>query len=141
MDTGDSMPNTEFRRPNPLDSDTIMDATARLLAPRRALLSSILPAKKPEQKKQAAPKKAKPAKAEEPKQAGPSRPDQPKGKKPQKPAMQAPSKKTAPAPQKKQAAPRQRRRGAPPEPPRKTQPKDSTEQASLMKPYYLDMGR
>ncbi len=78
MDTGDSMPNTEFRRPNPLDSDTIMDATARLLAPRRALLSSILPAKKPEQKKQAAPKKAKPAKAEEPKQAGPSRPDQPK---------------------------------------------------------------
>ncbi len=141
MDTGDSMPNTEFRRPNPLDSDTIMDATARLLAPRRALLSSILPAKKPEQKKQAAPKKAKPAKAEEPKQAGPSRPDQPKGKKPQKPAMQAPSKKTAPAPQKKQAAPRQRRRGAPPEPPRKTQPKDSTEQVSLMKPYYLDMGR
>ena len=32
MDTGDSMPRTEFHRPNPLDSDVIMDATARLLA-------------------------------------------------------------------------------------------------------------
>ena len=35
MDTGDAMPNTEFSRPNPFDSDIIMDATARLLAPRR----------------------------------------------------------------------------------------------------------
>ena len=29
----------------------------------------------------------------------------------------------------------------PPDPPRKNQPKDSTEQASLMKPYYLDIDR
>ena len=35
---------------------------------------------------------------------------------------------------------RDRPRGAPPQP-RKNQPKDSTEQASLMKPYYLDIGR
>ena len=34
-----------------------------------------------------------------------------------------------------------RDRPMPPEPPRKNQPKDSTEQASLMKPYYPDMGR
>ena len=40
MDTGDSLPNTEFYRPNPLDSDVIMDATARLLAPRTLTLQS-----------------------------------------------------------------------------------------------------
>ncbi|MEI3140466.1 MAG: helicase-related protein [Lawsonibacter sp.] len=39
MDTGDAMPRTEFHRPNPLDSDVIMDATARLLAPRPLTLS------------------------------------------------------------------------------------------------------
>ena len=37
LDTGDAMPNTEFTRPDPLDSDVIMDATARLLAPRKPL--------------------------------------------------------------------------------------------------------
>ena len=36
---------------------------------------------------------------------------------------------------------RDRPQGMPPEPPRKDRPKDSTEQASLMKPYYLDIGR
>ena len=131
-----NMPNTEFRRPNPLDSDTIMDATARLLAPRRSLLSTILPKggekKQPEQKKPRAQKK-------------PARPEQPGAKKAQKPAKakQEPPKKAAPAPAKKKGAskPQRRDRRMPPEPPRKNQPKDSTEQASLMKPYYLDIGR
>ena len=36
LDTGDAMPRTEFDRPDPLAGDHIMDATARLLAPRRA---------------------------------------------------------------------------------------------------------
>ena len=40
LDTGDSMPRTEFHRPNPLDSDVIMDATARLLAPRKSPLTA-----------------------------------------------------------------------------------------------------
>ena len=35
LDTGDAMPCTEFERPNPLDSDVIMDATARLLSSRK----------------------------------------------------------------------------------------------------------
>ena len=74
IDTGDAMPNTEFHRPNPLDSDTIMDATARLLAPRRSLLSSLLPrpAEKSQnqgKKKQSGPQKAKQVKAEESKKA------------------------------------------------------------------------
>ena len=133
MDTGDAMPNTEFHRPNPLDSDVIMDATARLLAPRRSLLSTILP-DKPRQK-QSEPQKKK--KDEKPQKAKASQPDQP-SKKAQKPAKSKQSKKAAPAPQKAKKAATPQRRDRSPEP-RKT--KDSTEQASLMKPYYLDIGR
>ena len=151
IDTGDSMPNTDFHRPNPLDSDVIMDATARLLAPRRSLLSGLLPkaAEKPKQqecaKKQAKPQKAKPVKAEGAKKEPKARPAQ-QPKKAARPAKAQPEKKAAPAPQmqKKSASRpprRDRPRGMPPEPPRKNQPKDSTEQASLMKPYYLDIGR
>lgn len=148
MDTGDAMPNTDFRRPNPLDSDTIMDATARMLSSRRSLLSSILPKggeKKDQKGKQAKGKQAKQVKAEEPK-AEPVR--QEPVKKARRPAkgkqgtIQA-AREAKPAPQKKRAAskPPRRDRRMPPEPPRKNQPKDSTEQASLMKPYYLDIGR
>ena len=39
MDTGDAMPRTDFDRPDPLAGDHIMDATARLLAPRKSVLS------------------------------------------------------------------------------------------------------
>ena len=150
IDTGDSMPNTDFHRPNPLDSDVIMDATARLLAPRRSLLSGLLP-KAPEKpkkqenaKKQAQPQKAKPVKVEGSKKEPKARPAQ----QPKKAAspVKAREKKAVPIPQpqKKSASRpprRDRPRGMPPEPPRKNQPKDSTEQASLMKPYYLDIGR
>ena len=149
MDTGDSMPNTEFHRPNPLDSDVIMDATARLLAPRRSLLASILPKgekKPPEAQKSKQPKarqQAKPPKTEEPKKAQQSRsePQQSEGKRGKKPVKQE----AAPPPQRPKkrgsARPPRRDRPLPPQPPRKNQPKDSTEQASLMKPYYLDIGR
>ncbi len=141
LDTGDAMPNTEFHRPNPLDSDTIMDATARLLAPKRSLLSSILP--KPAEKKKSQPQKARQAKAEEPRKSKQTKQEQPKTQKGRKPAPEKQVKKAAPPPSKKSGAakpPRQGRR-MPPEPPRKNQPKDSTEQASLMKPYYLDIDR
>ena len=149
MDTGDAMPNTEFYRPNPLDSDVIMDATARLLAPRRSLLANILPDKpqkqrdqkqkkqsepKKKNKAEESPKKEEPKRKEEPKKKKASKPDQP-SQKAQKKARQ--EKKAAPAPQKVKKT-RPQRGGRPPEP-RKT--KDSTEQASLMKPYYLDIGR
>ena len=39
LETGSAMPCTEFDRPDPLAGDRIMDATARLLAPRRLTLS------------------------------------------------------------------------------------------------------
>ncbi|NBI09812.1 helicase [Colidextribacter sp. OB.20] len=133
MDTGDAMPNTEFHRPSPLDSDVIMDATARLLAPRRPVPEA------PPKKQQAAPKKTrqpKPAKAEQPQKTKPQKAAKVKAESPKKaaPALQ-PSKKKA------SSRPPRRDRRTPPEPPRKNQPKDSTEQASLMKPYYLDIGR
>ena len=149
MDTGDAMPNTEFHRPNPLDSDTIMDATARLLAPRRSLLSSLLPkpaekAQKQGKKKQAEPQKPKQARAEEPKKARQAKQEQAKkGRKPAQAKQEPPKKAAPPQQQKKKGAgkPPHRDRRMRPEPPRKNQPKDSTEQASLMKPYYLDIGR
>ena len=147
IDTGDAMPNTDFHRPNPLDSDPIMDATARLLAPRRSLLSSILPKG---DKKQAEPKKSgqpkvrqqpKAVKGEDGKKVRQAKPEpqQSTGKKtPVRSKLEVP-KKAPPQPQKKKLSRSGRPRSAPE--PRKNQPKDSTEQASLMKPYYLDMGR
>ena len=153
IDTGDSMPNTEFYRPNPLDSDVIMDATARLLAPKRSLLSSILP-KTSEKKKQPEARKAAPAKDKQPKEKQPKEKQakekqskarqagQQASKKAAKPKQEAPKKAAPVPPQKKKGAARPQRqdRRMPPEP-RKNQPKDSTEQASLMKPYYLDIGK
>ena len=145
------MPNTEFYRPNPLDSDVIMDATARLLAPRRSLLSGILPKgtekpQKQEKKKQPDSQTArvKKVRAEDGKPARPGKVRQ-QTKSEKQTAAKARPKKAEPAPQPsrgKGASRSQRRdRRMPPEPPRKNQPKDSTEQASLMKPYYLDIGR
>ena len=178
MDTGDAMPNTEFHRPNPLDSDVIMDATARLLAPRRATAvssytpsapkeESPVPAKKHKKKKSKA--EAKPA----PTPVAPKQEVQPdptplkkKKKKRKKAAPAAPSASSAaekpvhetpktkpvkavPTPKQERTAPslpgkkHKKRRGShssgAPEPRR--QHKDSTEQPSLMKPYYLDFSK
>ena len=124
--------------------NVVMDATARLLAPRRSLLSSLLPrpAEKSQnqgKKKQSGPQKAKQVKAEESKKARQAKPEQvKKGRKPVQ-EKQAPLKKTEK--KKGDSRPPRRDRRMPPEPPRKNQTKDSTEQASLMKPYYLDIGR
>ena len=46
-----SLPTTDFVKPNPLDSDVIMDATARLLAPRKPMFSQPKPAPAQEQSK------------------------------------------------------------------------------------------
>ena len=190
MDTGDSMPNTEFHRPNPLDSDVIMDATARLLAPRKPMFSTTA--------RYDAPKKAEPAKQEKKQDRKPEKPAK-QGKKqdaqpkmaeknpapvpaqqvkaPPAPEQEAPAKKkrkkkkkaadaqTAPAPQPqsvKQEVPRQgdkpqkqqaeaqiqpaaggkkkkkrKKSHTPNLDGQKPQIKDSTQQESLMKPFYL----
>ena len=186
MDTGDSLPNTEFRRPNPLDSDVIMDATARLLAPRKPMFSpsSYFTDKKPEpprqEKKQEKKQESKPKQEKkgnsEPKKPEVKKPEPPKAAQPA-PEQEAPAKKkrkkkkksassAAPAPQ-PQVVKEQIRKPEPVNPPvqeqktaeaapaagkkkkkrkkshtpnldaQKPQLKDSTEQESLMKPFYL----
>ena len=160
MDTGDAMPRTEFHRPNPLDSDVIMDATARLLAPRRPAASPSRPAPQSQphtegqgkgrnkKKHTAAPAKLPQLQLEQLPAKDQERKGHQSKKKAAKPARSVPAQKSerpAPAPQpKKQAGTKRPRhdrpRGMPLEP-RRSQTKDSTEQPSLMKPYYLDLGR
>ena len=115
----------DFRKPDPLASDVIMDATARLLAPRPRAQAP----KKPKTPKQS----AKAPKAEAVQPQGQSR--------------KANKKKAAPAAEplhkeeprrKKNRGSKGRRPGRPPEVVlRSNGQKDSTEQPSLMKPYYL----
>ena len=121
----------DFHRPDPLSSDRIMDATARLLAPRK-------PAVKPE-----------PVKAEEGESRSRRRKKKKKGGEHTAPQSQAQRKiqavqppKAAPAP--KAQSKRRRDRGRGPRGGRPMMPmksgavKDSTEQPSLMKPYYIE---
>jgi len=155
LDTGDSMPRTEFRRPNPLDSDVIMDATARLLAPRRGLkLEPEEPARSGNRKKKKSPaqrgqeRRESAAQREREKreasgQEGGQKPKKKKEAESKQERKDEPSKQRQPSPnasKKRRNRPERSRRGAPLEPQR-PHPKDSTEQPSLMKPYYLDIGR
>ena len=152
MDTGDAMPNTEFSRPNPFDSDIIMDATARLLAPRRSVYGSS-EAARPQKGERSRQKKSG---GQQPKHREESAPAQEKtpsgqkhrgGKKPhQAQRERTETQKNAPA---KGGAPRQKQKNnrrsnagrSPVEPFRSGQTKDSTEQASLIKPFYINVGR
>ena len=124
-----ALPVTEFYKPNPLESDVIMDATARLLAPRR-------PAPQP----QAAPRQTaqtRQKKAQAQKQALPRPAQAKKGKKQGAPArpVQEPVLPPALAGQKKR---RRDDRPRPIEAPlRSDRQKDSTQHKSLMRPYYL----
>ena len=137
------MPSADFHKPNPLDSDVILDATARLLAPRKPVAEPA-PAPKKEQLKQ------EPAAAETPK---PAKKKKKKAKKPQAPAQKAVEAKAQPVkaapaqPEKKPAAPRETQkknntrksntRGGSANH-RSDRQKDSTQQKSLMKPYYMN---
>ena len=162
MDTGDAMPNTEFHRPNPLDSDVIMDATARLLAPRKSMFSTPArqePSKKteppkqekkkakqkPETLKQAAPAPIQevqeaPAKKKRKKKKKAAQPPQPQSVKREAP-KQEPNPQKAPAPaqqgQGKKKNKGRKKSHTPNLDAQKPQIKDSTEQESLMKPFYL----
>lgn len=158
-----AMPSADFVKPNPLDSDIIMDATARLLAPRRPVISPSAPVEQPRQeppKKKEPPKKAGPAPKQEPAKASePPKKKTHKKKKPQtqkpeaskqQPVKQAQAKAQPP----KSAEPKQpvtkangakkkngnqTRRPRTSEPPhRSDRQKDSTQQKSLMKPYYIN---
>lgn len=131
-----SMPVTEFHKPNPLDSDVIMDATARLLAPRR-------PAPRPQIQPQGQGRDQHKAESQR-RQERAAKPA------PQKPRRQG-KKQGAPAqPAKEPVLPpslsgkKRRRRDDRPRPIeaplRSDRQKDSTQHKSLMRPYYLHDG-
>ena len=150
-----AMPVTDFVRPNPLDSDVIMDATARLLAPRKPVTppkqDAQAKAKQPPrqgQSKQGQGKQNKPAPRQEqgkqskpaPKQAEKAAKSQPqKQAEPakQKEAPKQTSAPAAPATSSKKKKNRRNDRPRGPERPPHARQKDSTEQQSLMRPYYL----
>ena len=137
LDTGDAMPRTEFDRPDPLAGDHIMDATARLLAPRKSTLSREGSAAS----RRAAPRKRRRGNAGgegEPRAAGKEKPQRAAapaeaGRKKRSEAGESKARPAARSPKKHRGGPR-----GPIEPMKSNRTKDSTEQHSLMKPYYLD---
>lgn len=137
FDTGDQMPVTEFRRPDPLAGDSIMDATARLLAPRRPVRVNPVVTPEPPAKaegdgnKRRRRKKKAARTGSQPEVQPKQEKKQPLVTKPAAPKKEQPAsgKQAKPAPQKKEKPQRRQER------PSRT--KDSTQQKSLMKPYYL----
>ena len=131
-----AMPVTDFYKPNPLDSDVIMDATARLLAPRRPAARPQVQPRAQEQRKGEASAKRDKAQDQPPARQKPRR----QGKK-QGPPVQ-PAKEPVLPPS--LAGKKRRRRDDRPRsieaPLRSDRQKDSTQHKSLMRPYYLHDG-
>ena len=149
METGDAMPTVEFTKPDPLAGDRIMDATARLLAPRRPVPSPQKAEQAPQTKSDGSRRKKKAMpKASLPKETQPGAAEQTPAKA-QKAGGKQSGQKSAQPPKAAQAkgdgekgkakSSKKRsgggRRGPEPQKPRT---KDSTEQPSLMKPFYLN---
>ena len=120
-----SMPAVDFVKPNPLDSDVIMDATARLLAPRPQVQAQSRTGKQEREGTRPAPPRPHQGKKGK-KQGAPPKPAQ-------EPAL--PPSLSGKRPPRRDGRPR------PAEiPPRSDRQKDSTQQKSLMRPYYLHDG-
>ncbi len=134
-----SMPASDFYKPNPLDSDVIMDATARMLASRRSALHTAgkrRELEKPRRQSGQAPRQ------EEPKRDQPA-----KQKKKTKRSKAGKSGQDSGAAAAQSVLPpslsgkKKRRRDDRPRPIeaplRSNRQKDSTEHKSLMRPYYI----
>ena len=136
METGSAMPRTEFDRPDPLSGDHIMDATARLLAPRKPVSA---PESHREGCRRSAPRSRKRGGHDATPRQAPARTEAPQNAKGGHSAHS--DRKTAPTAGGSRRPDRRRSRGGPRgpiEPMKSSRTKDSTEQHSLMKPYYLD---
>ena len=131
-----SVPVTDFYKPNPLDSDVIMDATARLLAPRRPAPRPQVQPRAQEQRKGVASGKRDKAQPQPPARQKPRR----QGKKQGAPVQPAKEPVLPPS----LAGKKRRRRDDRPRPIeaplRSDRQKDSTQHKSLMRPYYLHDG-
>ena len=139
------MPATELYRPNPLEGDSIMDATARLLAPRRGSSmtqrpTSVQKAGNPGKKNRNSKWDTvpEPSDSREPVNTEKTVPSHQHKKKVKghKPTAHSEKKQIAPE-QIKQEKRHVRSQKGPQEAIRSGHTKDSTEQKSLMKPYYL----
>lgn len=146
VDTGTDMPNTDFHRPSIFEGDQIMDATARLLAPRKVSKPATQP-----QRTAKADKPAKPVNTGRSQTKDKRNPMDALSEKRSKPAQK---KKTYNNSGNQSAGNRQEnggqksgagkprnggnRRGPMPPMERPRKQKDSTEQNTLMKPFYLD---
>ena len=136
METSSAMPRTEFDRPDPLAGDHIMDATARLLAPRKPVSA---PESHREGSRRSAPRSRKRGGHDATPRQAPARTEAPQNAKGGHSAHS--DRKTAPTAGGSRRPDRRRSRGGPRgpiEPMKSSRTKDSTEQHSLMKPYYLD---
>ena len=135
------MANGDFCKPDPLASDHVMDATARLLAPRRPLFAAA-PAKEepsgdsPAKKRRRRRKKSSAGQQESPQQGAVTLPAHLQPRK----NVQAEAKKPGPPRKQPKGKESRSRSGAPRrmEPYNRSHVKDSTEQPSLMKPYYMN---
>ena len=142
-----AMPAADFYKPNPLDSDVIMDATARLLAPRRSVLRS--PGKRREPEKKQKQVSAQPSQQERKGRQEKPETEQPakqkkktkrtkQGKSGQDSGVLAAQSVLPPSLSGKKKRRRDDRRPRPMEAPlRSNRQKDSTEHKSLMRPYYI----
>ena len=137
MPAAPSQPQTDFYKPNPLDGDVILDATARLLAPKPRTLSRPAAPRREEEKKAPRKKKvqAQPKQEKKAKEQAPAKPK--KEKKAEKPAPRQEQPKDSGSREDKKSRSRGRRNGPPDMMFRRDNQKDSTEQPSLMKPYYM----
>ena len=135
---------TTVRQRGALAGDVIMDATARLLAPRKKPAApAVQPAPEPSGEKKGRRKRGKQPSAQEAvKQAQPKKepaaqePKKEKTARKEKPSVQAGAPK-AQAPAKAKKRERRRERGPRPVELRPSHIKDSTQQPSLMKPFYI----
>ena len=137
MPAAPSQPQTDFYKPNPLDGDVILDATARLLAPKPRTLSRPAAPRREEEKKAPRKKKAQaqPKQGKKAKEQAPAKPK--KEKKAEKPAPRQEQPKDSGSREDSRRRSRGRRNGPPDVMFRRDSQKDSTEQPSLMKPYYM----
>ena len=131
-----------FVRPNPFEGDRIMDATARLLAPKPRTTVNVPTKSKQEPNKQAAKQQGKQKNQPKPKPKTPAAQVKEPAKQPKKAAPAVPVKPAAkeaaqPAPAASKKKKKSRNDRPRPVQAGQSRVKDSTEQPSLMKPYYL----
>ncbi len=152
VSTGNSMPNTSFHRPNPLaEGEEIMDATARMLAPKNTKNSNhSRPQQAQKPKKQGQQQKNTGSKGNATQDSSKTSVEKPRRQSNRNQVNHSMNQGNGNSqnPQKKKSASHVQyqgkgRRNYPPRDqfgasPHSTSTKDSTEQNSLMKPFYLD---